>query len=144
MNSSISYDASAVNPNDIKTLLANGLSTFLLKAIRFLVMILKVYLKMLLFFICPITCNWVFDNFILTEKLFAKTLRRFETCVLVNNNLCGKLFSSLKLPIFYEFFKATSVSIFIPDFNLLSCKLDNFTFKVLYSVILFWYYINIK
>ena len=34
-------DADAANPNGIKTLLANGLSTFLLKAIQFLAMILK-------------------------------------------------------------------------------------------------------
>ena len=24
---------------------------------------------------CPILCNWIFDNFILGEKLFAKALR---------------------------------------------------------------------
>ena len=35
-----------------------------------------------------------------------------------------------------EKFKATSMPFFIPDFNLLSCELDNFTFKLLYSVIL--------
>ena len=35
----------------------------------------------------PILSNWVFDNFILAEELFAKALRGLETCVLVNNNL---------------------------------------------------------
>ena len=45
---------------------------------------------------CPILWNWIFDNFILGEELFATTLRNFETCVLVNNNLCRKLFSSLE------------------------------------------------
>ena len=30
----------------------------------------------------------------------------------------------------------------IPDFNLLSCELDNFTFKVLYWVALYWYYVK--
>ena len=74
-----------------------------------------------------------FDNFILVEELFARTLRIFETCVLVNNNLCRKFFSSLKSPVtFDEIFKVTSVPFFIPDFNLLSFELDNFTFKVLY------------
>ena len=42
-------DAAAVNPNAIKTLLANGLSIFfLLKANQFLVMVLIIYLKILL------------------------------------------------------------------------------------------------
>ena len=45
---------------------------------------------------CPISCNWVFDNFILAEELFAKALWSFETCVLVNNNLWEKLFWSLE------------------------------------------------
>ena len=81
-------------------------------------------------------CNWVFDNFILTDEPFAKSF---------NKNLCGKLFSSLESPItFEEIFKVTSVPFFIPDFNLLSYKLDNFTFKVLDSVILYWYYIRTK
>ena len=39
---------------------------------------------------CPILSNWVFDNFLLAEEPFAKVFRSFETCVLVNNNLCGK------------------------------------------------------
>ena len=45
---------------------------------------------------CPILCYWVFDNFILAEELFAKALESLETCVLVTNNLCGKISSSLK------------------------------------------------
>ena len=69
------------------------------------------------------------------QKLY-ETLQSFEACLLVNNNLCGKLFSSLESPItFDEIFKITSVPFFIPNFNLLSYKLDNFTFKVLYWVI---------
>ena len=35
---------------------------------------------------CPILYDWVFDNSILAEELFANALRSFETCVLVNNN----------------------------------------------------------
>ena len=87
-------DAAAVNPNGIKKLLANGLSTFPIKG-------------NLVFSNCPknlpkippdclILCNCVFDNFILAEELFEKALPSFETCVLVNNNLCGKLISSLE------------------------------------------------
>ena len=47
-----------------------------------------------------------------------KALEGFETCVLVNNNLCGEWFSSLESPtIFDESAKLTSVPYFIPDFN---------------------------
>ena len=74
----------------------------------------------------------------LAEELFAKALRSFETCVSVNNNLCGKLSQSLEFPTaFDERFKITLVSFFIADFNLLSCELDKFTFNALYSVILY-------
>ena len=34
------------------------------------------------------------------------------------------------------------VQYFITDFNVLSCELDNFTFKLLYWVIFYWYYIK--
>ena len=40
----------------------------------------------------PNLWNWVFDNFVLVDEPFENALRSFETCVLVNNNLCGKLF----------------------------------------------------
>ena len=63
---------------------------------------------------CPILRKWVFDYFTQAEELFAKTLRSFKICVLVNNNLCRKLFSSLESPIiFVEIFKGTSL--FNPD-----------------------------
>ena len=49
-----------------------------------------------------------------------KALHIFEICVLVNNNLYGKLLSSLQFLIKTdERFKVTSVPFFIPDFNLL-------------------------
>ena len=48
---------------------------------------------------CSILCNWVFDNFILSDELFAKA---FKTCVLVNNNLYGKVASSLELTITFN------------------------------------------
>ena len=68
---------------------------------------------------CPILCNWVFDNFILAEEPFAKALRSFETCVLVNNNLRRKLFSSLESQTtFDESFRITPVPFFICDFTL--------------------------
>ena len=68
----------------------------------------------------------------LADKPFVKGLRIFETWVLVNNNLCEKLVSSLELSMkFDERFKVTLVTFFIADFNFLSCELDNFTFKVL-------------
>ena len=75
----------------------------------------------------------IFDNFIIAYEPFVKALQSFENCVLVNNSLCEKLFSSLEFPIkFYERFKVTPVPFFISDFNLLSCELNNFTINVLY------------
>ena len=69
----------------------------------------------------------------LVEELLAKALRDLEICVLVDNNICRKLFAALEPPTtFDEIFKVTSVPCFISDFNLLSCELDNFTFKMLY------------
>ena len=58
-------------------------------------------------------------------------LRRFVTCVLVNNNLCGKLVL-LSPIIFDDNLKTTPVSFFIADFSLLSCDFDSFTYKLLY------------
>ena len=37
--------------------------------------------------------NCFFENFILADEPFAEALRIFETCVLVNNDLCQKLVS---------------------------------------------------
>ena len=84
--------ASAVNLNGIKTLSANGFITFPIKGNPVFSSDPKSLPKNPPD--CPILCNWVFDNFILTEELFAKALQGFETCVLVYNNLRGKLFSS--------------------------------------------------
>ena len=79
-----------------------------------------------------------FENFILVDEAFAKALKILETCASVNNSLCGKLVSSLEsLITFDERFKVTSVTFFIPDFNLLSYELENFIFKVSYLVILY-------
>ena len=58
-----------------------------------------------------------------------QVLRSLEICVLVKNTLCEKLFSSLESPTTHdEIFQVTLAPIFMPDFNLLSCQLDNFTF----------------
>ena len=127
----------------IKTLLASGLSTFFIKSNLVFSNGPKSLPKNPPD--CPILCNWVFDNFILFEELFLKALWSLETCVLVHNNLWGKLFLSLEAPTtFDEIFKVTSVPIFIRNLNLLSCELDNFTFKMLYWVILYCYYIKVK
>ena len=88
--------AAVVNPNGIKTVLANGLSTFPIKGNPGFSNGSKSLPKNSLD--GPILCNWVFDNFILAEELFEKALRSFETCLPVNNSLCGKLFSSLESP----------------------------------------------
>ena len=57
-----------------------------------------------------------------------------KTCVLIDNNLCRKLFSSLESPSIFD--KSIKLfqhhPFFIPDFNLLSCELNNFTFKMFY------------
>ena len=37
-----------------------------------------------------------------------------------------------------------AVPLFLADFSLLSCELDNFMFEVLRWVILYWYYIELK
>ena len=82
---------------------------------------------------CNILDSLVFDNFILADELYAKALRRLETCVSVNKNLCGRLASSLESPItFDKRFKVTLVPSFILDFNLLSCNVLSFAFKELY------------
>ena len=102
--------AAAVYPNSIKTLLANGLSTVLIKDNPVFSNGPKSLPKNPPDY--PILCNW--DNFILAEEIFVKDLRKIETCVLVNNNLCRKLFSLLVSPTtFVDSFKVTSFLFFI-------------------------------
>ena len=128
-------DATAVNPDIIQTILANGFCKFFIKNKPVFSNGHKSLPKNIPD--SPILCNWVFDNFIWAEKQLAKVLQSLKTCVLVNNNSCGKLVSSLEaLTTLYEGFKVTSVPIFISNFNLLCCNVDNFTFNVLYWVIL--------
>ena len=81
----------------------------------------------------------------LADELFAKALGSLATYVLVNNKLCGKLVSSLESPIaFDERFKVTSVPFFIPDFNLLSCELDYFTFILKQKIKLQYFYSSLQ
>ena len=69
----------AVNPNGIKSFLANAISSFCIKV--------KLVLNNRPRSLpktprdCRILCNWGFDNFILEEELFTKVLHRFETSV---------------------------------------------------------------
>ena len=94
-------DAAAVNPDRIKTLLGNGLIIFFIndnpvfnnKARRLTRNPPD----------CIILDNRVFKNLISADELFAKSLRRFATCLLVNYNSCGKLVSSSELPIIFYF-----------------------------------------
>ena len=82
--------------------------------------------------------NWIFENFILADDPFVKVLLIFKTCVLVKDNLCGELVSLLEFSIkFDERVKVTSVPFFITDLNLLIYEINNFTFNVLYRVILY-------
>ena len=89
MNNYIVSDAAAVNPNGngIKTLLVYSLNTFSLKEMQLLVVVLKVYLKILLISLpkntpdFPILCNWIFDDFVLADELFANALQSLETCI---------------------------------------------------------------
>ena len=77
-------DTAVVNPYGIKTLASSGLSTLFIKVNPAFSNDPKSLPKNPPHY--PILCNWVFDNFILAEELFAKAFRSFETCVLVNNN----------------------------------------------------------
>ena len=120
-------DAAAVNPNGIETLLANG-NPVLSNGPRRLPR-------------NPPDCtnldNRIFYSLLSVDKLFAKALRRSATCLLVNNNLCRNVVSSLEWTIIVD-----DNHFFIANFNLLSCEFDNFTFKLLYWFILYWYYID--
>ena len=130
-------NTAAVSPNRIKTLLTNGVITFLINGSPVCNNGPRSLLK------TPPSCiildNWVFDSLISVDELFAKGLRRFATYLLVNKNSCRKLVLSSELPIvFNDNVKTISVLLFIADFNLLSCEFYSFTFKVLYWAILYW------
>ena len=111
-------DTAAVNPNGIKTLLANGLRTFFIKGKPVFSNSTRGLSKNSP--CCPILCSWVLEYFILADEFFAKAWQSLKTFAVVNNNLCEELVSSLELPIaFDEGFKVAAVSFFNPDFYLL-------------------------
>ena len=87
-------------------------------------MVLRVYLKGLL-----IVLFYVIEFLIILYYLRNYLEKLSEACVLVNNSLSRKLVSSLKSQTTFD--EITIVQVFIPDFNILSCELENFTFKVL-------------
>ena len=66
-------DAAGVNPNGIKTLLANGLSAFLIKGNSVFSNGPRSLPKNPPD--CPILGNWVFDSFIFGNEPFAKALQ---------------------------------------------------------------------
>ena len=102
-------DTAAVNPNGIKTFLANGWSSFFIIGKPVFSYGLRSFPRNPSE--CVILDSWVFARLILAVKLFAKDLERFATCLLVNNNLCGKLVSPLELLIMFDDnLEATSVS----------------------------------
>ena len=86
----------AVNPNGIKTILPNGIFTFFIEDKLVLSNCAKRLPKNPPH--CPILCNWGLDDTIFFDELFANVLRMSQTCVLVNDNLWGELFSSLGSP----------------------------------------------
>ena len=87
-------NAAAVNPNGIKMLLTNDLRTFFLKGNPAFSNGSKSLHENRPDW--PILYNRVFNDVILAEELCVKGLRSLETCVLVNNNSCEKLFSLLE------------------------------------------------
>ena len=82
-------DRAVVSPNGIKRLLANALSTFFINGKSVFSNGSRSLLRNDPY--CTILDNWVFDKVILTNEPFGKALRIFKPCILVNNNLWGKL-----------------------------------------------------
>ena len=72
-------DTAAGEPNGIKTRLGNGLRTFFIKSKPDFNNVSRSLTRNPLD--CLILDSWVFDNFILADKLFTKTLQSFETCI---------------------------------------------------------------
>ena len=91
---SFAADAAAVNPNDIKTLLANCLNTFIINVLLFTGpgSLLSYPLD------CTIVDNCVFVNVTLVDELFEKAFTKLS----VSNNLYGNFVSSLELAIIFE------------------------------------------
>ena len=102
-------DAAAINPKDTRTLLASGLIAFPIKGKPVFVKCQRSLPQNPTN--CTILDNQVFENFILADEPFAKPLRIFETCVLVNKTLCGKLVLSLaSITIWWKIYLSTIFS----------------------------------
>ena len=95
--SACAVDAAAVNANGIKTLLVNSLSTFFIKGKPVFSSGLRNLPGNLSD--CTMLDSWVFSNFILPDKLFAKVLQSLKPCILLNDKLRGKLLLTLKPPV---------------------------------------------
>ena len=91
-------DAAALNGNGIETLLGNDLSTFFIKGNSVSSNGSRLLTKSPPD--CSILDNSVVYDFILADELF--DLANLEAFVLLNNNLCVKLVSSLELPITFD------------------------------------------
>ena len=118
-------DATAVNTNGIKTLLANAFITFIINSKPTFIDGPRRLPRNSPY--CIILSSCVFDNFTLTDELFPKALQRHKTCQSVICELCRKLISEEPV-IFDDSPRVTSVELFVADFNLLSCEIDNSTF----------------
>ena len=61
--------------------------------------------------------------------------------LLINNNLCRKLASSIELPIIFDnnlnVIPLSFLFFFDGDFNLFNCESENFTFTLSYCAILY-------
>ena len=110
-------DTAVVNPKSIRTLLVRGLRTFFIKGKPVLSNGPRSLPKSARTFTTP--GSWVFHKFMLGDELFTKTVRSLETCLSVNDNLCGKSVPSSVLPITFDE-RVTWVPFFILDFHLLS------------------------
>ena len=93
-------DAASVNRNGIKTILTNDWSTFFFNGTPVFCNGPRSLPRNLSK--CIVSDSYVFDSLILTENLFAKSLWRFASCLLVNNKLCGKLISPSELLIIFD------------------------------------------
>ena len=89
-------DATAVTPSGIIMLWASGLSRFFINGKPTFIIGPRCVPRILPNSTVADSLDYFFDNFVLADELFVKTLWSFETCLLVSNNLCGELVSSLE------------------------------------------------
>ena len=97
-------DATAVNPSGIKTFLDNVLSTFKVTELSLVDQEVYQFILLILFFMDADSFdNFIFENYFINYyKLFSWSLQSFESCLSVNNHLCGRLVSTLESPIIFD------------------------------------------